>query len=347
MFKRPLLSNANRLVNGSLALSLLFMAAACDNTADDKPRPEATESETSDPLAEAPSDAEASEPGISLPAVWSSADLGRPIQSVAVAGGLGSMIAVSFDDGAVQLLNFEGERVTDPADLNVAQLGDGTYALVAGAALTVFPGIDDQGGLNAYLYGGDIQAPIAFPLDIGSAGRVKGLCTGRPLDETDGLLRLAFWTEGAASRLQSGRIVEAADKLVYLADDPVEAARPITACVLEPTGAKVFSAPVSHAVSLERNGRQRLITLDQSDELTLIGQDSENTPINVRDGITVRVPNTVAGFAGTGDARGGGYPGGLIVMAGAVSTSEHRAVLVDPSELTLAPLGVPVVTGQD
>ncbi|MEL7232644.1 MAG: hypothetical protein AAGJ85_09060, partial [Pseudomonadota bacterium] len=149
------------------------------------------------------------------------------------------------------------------------------------------------------------------------------------------------------SRLQSGRLVEVGDALVFLADEPVEAANPITACVLEPTGAKVFTTPVTHALSLERNGRRSLITLDDAGGLTLIGEDGENSGITVRDGLSVRVPNDIAGLAGTGDARSGGYPGGLIVLGGAISTSEHRAVLVDPSALTLSAFEVPAVRAQE
>ena len=345
MFKRPPLSNANRLVNASLALSLLFIAASCGSDRGDVSEPVAPE--ISDDLTEAATDPLTDTDGVSLPAVWASDNLGKPISSLAVTGRRGAIIAVSYDDGDMQLLNFEGERITDAADLSVETLADGQYGMIAGTLLSVFPGIDQDGGLNAYLYGGEIAAPIAFPLDIGSVGRVEGLCSGRPLDERDGVMRLAYWTQGAASRLQSGRLVEVGDALVFLAAEPVEAANPITACVLEPTGAKVFTAPVTGATSLERNGRRSLITLDNAGGLTLIGEDGENTDITVRDGLSVRVPKRITGFAGTGDARSGGYPGGLIVLGGAISTSEHRAVLVDPSALTLSEFERPAVRAQE
>lgn len=345
MFKRPPLSNGNHLVNGSLALCLLFLAASCDNSSDEveTPREPVVSEQVSDPLAEP----EEGTDGISLPAVWASNNLEQPIRSLALAGGLGSLIAVTFESGEVQILNFEGERVTEAVDLGVLHLADGQYGLVAGAPLTVFPGIDEAGGLNAYLFGGEIEAPIAFPIDLGSAGRVEGLCSARPLDESDGVMRLAYWTEGAASRLESGRLVEVGDSLVFLADEPVEAARPITACVLNPTGATVFSEPVTEAIRLERNGRQNVISLDRSGGLTLLDAEGENSAVTVREGITVRVPGEIKSIAGTGDARGGGYPGGLIVLGGAISSTEHRAVLVDPSDLTLTAFEVPAVTGQE
>ena len=343
MFKRPPLSSANQLVNGSVALTLLFMAAACGNNTERPDTPRDTSVETPETSVET----EVTPTGLVLPAVWASRNLDNPITSVGVAGGPGSTIAISFEDGSLQLLNFEGERITDPAPLNVAQLGNGQYTLISGTPLTVFPGIGTDGELKAYLHGGVIEAPLEYELSIETSGQVKGLCSARPLEDSDGIMRLAFWTVGAQSLLQSGRVIEVGDALVFLADEPVNAARPITACVLEPEGAKVFAAPVTEAINLERNGRQHVITLDESGSLTLIGAEGENTPITIRDGITVRVPGVIGGLAGTGDARGGGYPGGLIVMGGSISTTEHNAVMIDPSELTLAPLGVPVVSGQD
>ncbi|MEM1086316.1 MAG: hypothetical protein AAGH90_01190 [Pseudomonadota bacterium] len=321
------------------------MSAACGGDRSEPVDPPSSEISSdvenadADPLDEADA--------LSLPAVWASANLDKEISSVAVTGRRGAIIAVSYEDGGIQLLNFEGERITESAELNVRRLASGEFGLVSGALLSVFPGIDLDGGLNAYLYGGEIAAPIAFPLDIGSVGRVGGLCSGRPLDDSDGIMRLAFWTEGAASRLQSGRLVEAGDALVFLADEPVDAANPITACVLEPTGAKVFTAPVIDALSLERNGRRNVITLDRAGGLTVIGEDGTNTDVTVRDGLSVRVPNQIKGFAGTGDARAGGYPGGLIVLGGAISTTEHRAVLVDPSALTLSEFELPAVRAQE
>ncbi|MEM7491777.1 MAG: hypothetical protein AAF296_00230 [Pseudomonadota bacterium] len=341
MFKRPPVRNANHLVNASLALGLLFIVTACDTR--DEQGIDPILPENSSGIAPAIENPTERFDGISLPAVWSSDNLGKPIRSVAVAGRRGSLIAVGFEDGDVQLLNFEGDRVTEPADLGITALANGEFGMVGGALLTIFPGVDRDGGLNAYLYGGEIAAPIPFPLDIGSRGRVKGLCSGRALDDRDGVMRLAFWTEGAVSQLQSGRLVEVADTLVFLADEPVEADNPITACVLEPTGAKVFTAPVTHAVSLERNGRRNLIALDDAGGLTLIGEDDPDTDMVVVDGLSVRAPNQITSFAGTGDARSGGYPGGLIVLVGAISTSEHRAVLVDPSDLTLSAFERPAV----
>ncbi|MEO1662649.1 MAG: hypothetical protein AAFR51_16790, partial [Pseudomonadota bacterium] len=97
MFKRPPLSNGNHLVNGSLALCLLFLAASCDNSSDEveTPREPVVSEQVSDPLAEPEEETD----GISLPAVWASNNLEQPIRSLALAGGLGSLIAVTFESG--------------------------------------------------------------------------------------------------------------------------------------------------------------------------------------------------------------------------------------------------------
>ena len=49
-------------------------------------------------------------------------------------------------------------------------------------------------------------------------------------------------------------------------------------------------------------------------------------------------------LAATGDARGGGYPGGVIIVGGTVSGDDHRVVMIDPSRITMSPIEVPTPT---
>ena len=44
-------------------------------------------------------------------------------------------------------------------------------------------------------------------------------------------------------------------------------------------------------------------------------------------------------MAGTGDARGGGYPGGVIVVGGENEYGHHTVTYIDPSKVTLQPFG--------
>ncbi len=325
MLKRPRLSATKRLVNALPILALLFLTTACG-------RP--VETPQDNPSNQAVPEAET---GLVLPAVWSTRDLGGAISSVAVAGELGSTIAVSYRDGGLQFFNFEGDRITDKADLNVAALGDGRYLLLSGVAVTLFPGINRSGDLEIYIHGGQLPEPLAYSLDIGQDGMVAGLCTAPPETETDGVLRLAFWMQDGAQTLLSGRVVEIGEELVFLPDEPVEANAPISACLLEDTGATVFAAPALASVSLNRRGRSHTITLDTSGNYTVSRDGGAYETLTIRDGISVRMASVPVDMAGTSDTRGGGYPGGILVIAGRDENNEDRLVFIDPSALTLTP----------
>ncbi len=327
MFKRPRLSTRNSLVNASPALALLFLAVSCSQSNDTVERDPQVTPETVAPQ------------GLVLPAVWQSEDLGAPLNSVAVAGELGSTVAVTFEDGGLQFLNFEGDRITQKADLGVSQVADGRYTLLSGTPVTLFPGISERGDITLYIHGGELPEPLAYPLDVGTDEYALGLCTAAPKIESDGVVRLGFWTEGDKRKLRSGRIVQVADELVFLPDEPVTTNVDITACVLEDTGATVFSAPAIASARLERRNFTYTMTLDSSGGYLLTDTEGGVTPFTVSDGITVRVPPLPVDIAGTGDARGGGYSAGVVVIAGESSGDKHAVTYIDPSIVTLKPFG--------
>jgi len=323
MFKRPRLSAQNRLVNALPGLALLFIASACSGPSE---TPEiAPETTTPPPVVE----------GLTLPAVWNTGELDAPIRSIGVAGELGSTIAVAYDDGGLQFFNFEGDRITDKADLGAAQLGDGRYLLLSGVPVTVFPGVDTSGNMKVYIHGGQLPEPLAYDLDTGVDTAIAGLCTAPPTAESDGVLRLAFWTQNNPNVLVSGRIVQVGEELVFLPDEPVTADRPITACLLSETGATVHSAPILAAAKLERRGKTHVITLDSSGQYTVIGTDGSSETISIRDGISVKAPKLPTDMTGTGDTRGGGYPGGILIIAGEDHNGDNRLIFIDPGVLTL------------
>lgn len=331
MFKRPRLSTRNSLVNASPALALLFLAVSCSQPTD---TPETPEPEVIESTPEA-----TREEGLVLPAVWQSEDLGAPLRGVAVAGALGSTVAVTFEDGGLQFLNFEGDRITDKADLGVDKIADGRYTLLSGTPVTLFPGIGQDGKVSLYIHGGELPEPLAYPLDIGTNSVVAGLCTAPPTDVTDGVMRLGFWTAADTRTLQSGRIVEVSDELVYLPDEPVAADQNISACVLTSEGATVYSAPAIAAAQLTRRNYTYTIALDSSGGYLLTDTDGGVTSFTVSDGISVRVPPLPVDLAGTGDARGGGYSAGVVVIAGESSSGKHAVTYIDPSVVTLEPFG--------
>ena len=216
MFKRPHLRAAKRLVNAPSALILLFLAAACN------PGQEPVDPEPLEPPVES---VESTEPGgLTLPAVWQTNDLGSPIESIGVAGGLGSTVAVAFADGGLQFLDLEGERITDKADMGVSHIADGQFMRLQDTSVTVFPGITNDGALSLYIYGGVLEAPLPYPLDAGTTEAILGLCSGGPTFDRDGVMRIGFWTEDAPQELKPGRAVEGGESLSPLRAEPAMAA---------------------------------------------------------------------------------------------------------------------------
>ncbi|MEO0451440.1 MAG: hypothetical protein AAFZ74_14100 [Pseudomonadota bacterium] len=334
MFKRPHLRAAKRLVNAPLALSLLFLATACG------PGQETQENQEVEPPADV---TEAVEPeGLVLPAVWQTNDLGSPIASLGVAGELGSTVAVAFADGGLQFLDLEGERITEKADMDVARVADGRFLQLQGTPVTVFPGITTGGDLSLYIHGGALTEPLPYPLDAGTDDMIEGLCSGAPTFERDGVMRIGFWTRGERRELKLGRLVEIGDNLILLLDEPAQAAADITACVLTDREDVAYSAPVIAATELTNRSKTYRFLLDDFGGYTLVTGDDEVEAFEVLDGITVRPPTRPTDMAGTGDARGGGYPGGVIVLAGTASTGAHTVTYIDPSKVTLEPFGYSV-----
>ena len=331
MFKRPHLRAAKRLVNAPSALILLFLATACS------PAQEPVENQGTDTASS--TDQIAEPEGLILPAVWQTNDLGGPIASIGVAGALGSTVAVAFEDGGLQFLDLEGERVTEKADIGVAQVADGRFLQLQGTPVTLFPGITTDGDLSLYIHGGVLDEPLPYPLDAGTDEVIEGLCSGAPAFERDGVMRIGFWTRGDRRELKLGRLVEIGDNLILLLDEPARAAADITACVLTDTEDVAYSAPVLAASELNNRSKAYRFLLDDTGGYTLITGEGGVEPFEVLDGITVRPPRLPVDMAGTGDARGGGYPGGVIVIAGLSSTGAHTVTYIDPSRVTLEPFG--------
>ncbi|MCR9270468.1 MAG: hypothetical protein NXH72_10810 [Hyphomonadaceae bacterium] len=339
MFKRPHLRAAKRLVNAPSALILLFLATACS------PGEEPVENQGVEPPADSV-ETPASD-GLVLPAVWQTNDLGSPISSLGVAGELGSTVAVAYEDGGLQFLDLEGERITDKADIGVAAVADGRFLQLQGTPVTVFPGITTDGDLSLYIHGGELDEPLPYPLDAGTDELIEGLCSGAPTFERDGVMRIGFWTRGDRRELKLGRLVEIGDDLILLLDEPARANADITACVLTDTEDVAYSAPVIAATELKYRSKTYRFLLDDLGGYTMITGDNEVTSFEVLDGITVRPPARPVDMAGTGDARGGGYPGGVIVIAGLASTGAETVTYIDPSRVTLEPFGYSVSPSSD
>lgn len=331
MFKRPHLRAAKRLVNAPSALALLFLATACS------PGQEQVEDQVSEPPVES-TDSAAPE-GLILPAVWQTKDLEFPITSVAVAGALGSTVAVTYEDGGLQFVDLDGERVTDKADIGVSEVSDGRYLMLQETPVTVFPGITSAGDLSLYIHGGELTEPLPYPLDAGTDDLIEGLCSADPVLDSDGILRIGFWTQGERRRLHTGRIVEVGTDLVLLLNEPIPAARDITACLLSDSDALVYTDPVVAAAEVNNRSKTYRFLVDDLGGYSLSNQDEEVQAFTVSDGITVRPPARPVDMAATGDARNGGYPGGVIVIGGQSANGAHMVTFIDPSQVTMEPFG--------
>nr|WP_070960162.1 hypothetical protein [Hyphomonas sp. Mor2] len=331
MFKRPHLRAAKRLVNAPLALSLLFLAAACNQGG----APASDEAADSPVESVEPADPE----GLVLPAVWQTKDLGSAIASVALADQVGSTVAVSYEDGGLQFLDFEGERVTDKADMGVSQVADGRYMMLQDTPVTIFPGITNSGDLSLYIHGGELDQPLPYPLDDDTDGRIEGLCSAGPVLDSDGVMRIGFWTQEERRTLHTGRIVEVGENLVLLLNEPIPAARDISACALSDGDARVYTDPVIAATEVNHRGKTYRFVLDDLGGYSFTDAAGAVETFTVLDGISVRPPTRPVDMAATGDARSGGYPGGLIVIAGLDVRGAHTVVFIDPSQVTMDPIG--------
>lgn len=335
MFKRPRLSAQSFPVNAGIAGFLLFYAASCSGPqepAENEAAPDETASVEQPATEDAPSD--------SLPAVWSTDELDHPVRSIGIAGGAGSTFAIAYEGGGLQVFNFDGERVTGVAETDVKALSEGRYAMLSGTPVTFFPGIDSSGDLKVWIHGGQLPEAIEYDLKGDQVDAAAGLCAAPPLGGSDALHRLAYWSNGS-STLQVGEISEVDGELAFTEIQTIETANPIAACTFTADGVEFYSPPTAATSNLRRMGRETLLSISETGQLSAIYDNGETQDLDIQEGITVRVPPNPTALAAVGDARGGGYPGGVIVLGGTVSSGNHRAVLVDPSRITLTPISVP------
>ncbi len=325
-FKRWRLVADRTLVNAGAA-SLLIFLAACGGASDDP-------GETGDG---APSTSGGGEAAgldtISLPAVWSTTPLDGPVADVALAGGASSLMAVAYEGRGLELFNLEAERVADIARFAIEDLANGHFVEIDGAGLTVFPGLNREGEIKAYVYGDGLITPAEVDLPVAAQGRIHGICSTRATGEEGDVLRMGYWTQENPRQLQIGVISVNGGEFAWR-DVLVSASETdIGACSLE--GGAAFSEVGTGAHgALERPGIVARVTLSQAGELRAGREDQALRPLALRDGITVRAPVRPAAMAALGAPFGGGYPGGVIVVAGETGPDTYQAVFVDAGDLT-------------
>ena len=245
--------------------------------------------------------------------------------------------------------SFEAEALLDPVEQDLrGRTGRSCYGRDDDSLASVVIGLlqDAKQTLSVAesCTGGGLGAAIQYDLRGEQTGPAAGLCAAPPESDSEALHQLAYWTEDAPSTLQLASIRERGGELEIVSEGEQEADGPISACAIGQDGAIAYTAPVLAAASLRRLGRETFVVSEGDGDLQVQIGDNEPATYDVVDGITVRVPQAPTAMAATGDARGGGYPGGVVVIGGSLSADDHRAVLIDPSRVTMTPIEIPSAT---
>ena len=317
-FKRWRLSATSPVVNAGLGLALLFTAVGCSKKAE---------------APEVPASASEIAAGVELPAVWSTRPLEGKVNAVALSGGLGGLLAVAYERGGLQLFNMNGEILGEPANFRLTDLASGQSATLGGSTVTIFPGITREGQLKAYLYGEGLLAPAQVDLPVPNTSSIAGVCSGSM--RAAGIMRVAYWTSTNDRVLQTGIVREENGEFSWDASESTFTDFGIRSCAYT-SDTLVASPRAKSAASLTRGDFDALLSIEDGSGLqvsTDLGMT--NTEITVRDGITVIAPDAPDAMAAMGTMMSGGYPGGVIVIAGETAPDQHQAVFVDPSPLTL------------
>ncbi len=311
------LSAASPFVNAAAGIALFFAATACS-------RQEAASPDTPGPVAVT---AESE-----LPAVWATRPLPGAVSDVALSSGSKGVLAVAYARGGLDFFDFDGERIGEPTRFRLKDLADGRAMTVGDLDVTVFPAVTVEGTLKAYVFSPGLMAPAQVDLPIVEARSVAGLCSGDAFGA--GLMRIAYWTTADASVLKTGVLKETGGEFGWTEEAPTQAGFPVTACVF--SGDTLVASPSSEsAASLSRGTYSALLSLDGGGPLKVsTDYGLTSTEIRVRDGITIIAPKAPSALTALGTMQAGGYPGGIVVLAGETSDEVHQVVFVDPSALT-------------
>jgi hypothetical protein len=315
--KRCPLSAASPFVNAAAGLGLLFAAAACSRQ--DAAPPAAPET------AAIPA-------GLELPAVWSTRPLESPVRDIALSRGTSAILAIAFERGGLEFYSMDGDRLGETARFRLKAIADGRSTTVQGTPVTVFPGLTEEGSLQGYVYSAGLMGPAQIDLPIDENRSVAGLCTGDAGGA--GILRLAYWTVVNNRVLRTGLLREEDGELIWMEEASTETTFPVSACVFS-EGTLVASEISASTAELTRGAYSALLSLSEAGGLQISTDfGATATPVGLRDGITVRVPQTLSAITASGTMQAGGYPGGVVVVAGETASGAHQAVFVDPSALT-------------
>ena len=318
MFKRPRLRPVCPLVNVGLAASLIFISAC---SGDREPPVEET------PVQAAPNSSTIDPNPAKLQAVWSTSSLSAPIRDLGLSGGLNPVLASVLEEGQLQLFDLDGEQLTEPTDVGITAIGDGFAATLNELDITMFPGIGSDGSLNVYLYNHVLGAPVA--LDLIPEANAAGLCVGESATE-GALAEIAYWSAEAPSRLMTGEVSVVDEEFQWNAGETKEAGGVLGACRIG-GGVYDWTGGGTDLVKLENDDAEKLLVLSKSGIHEFVDGTIE-TPITIRDGISVRVPEPITAMSALSDVKFGGYPQGVVVVGGQVN-GDPKLVFIEPIAL--------------
>ncbi len=325
-FKRWCLVPARRLVNAGALAALTFLAA-CGPGSEDRGAADGAGSHASDRENAVPDEV------FTLPAVWSTSALDGPVADIALAGGASSMMAVAYENRGLEMFNLEADRVAQIVRFAVRDLANGEFVEIDGAGVTVFPGIDNEGAVNAYVYGDGLISPVEIALPIKVDGEAVGLCSSRARIEDGDFMRIGYWTQKRPDRLEIGILGIKSGEFTWRAAGQNDFGAEISACSLE-GGTQVSGGETRALARLERPGLSVRIRLGSDGTLQASAGDGAAMTLGLREGLSVRVPVRPVAIAALGSPFGGGYPGGLVVVAGETGENVHQVAFVDAAALT-------------
>lgn len=313
-FKRCRLVPAKPVVNAALA-STLFLFAACGNGGEEPVSQDTEIAVTGDV--------------VSLPAVWSTSRLQGEVADIALAGGAASTLAIAYEGRGLEFFDLEAERRAEAAPLGVRKLASGAYVDFGDTALILFPGISDENELGAYVYAEGLVAPQLVELPIEPGGDVHGVCARQR--GSAGIIDLAYWTLAPGTGVVRGELTVEGNAFVWTETGTQPLPSIDTSCVFD-GNELVFSGEGDAALAqFDRPGIAVTLSLDAQGGLSASGPDGRQS-VSVRDGLSVRTPTPIVAMAALGTPFGGGYPQGLIVIAGSTG-EDHQAVFVDTTPL--------------
>ena len=268
-----------------------------------------------------------------FPAVWSTRPLGGPVRDIALARGGSPLLAIAYESRGLELFNLEAERMTERVGFQVSDIADGQFAQIDGVGLTVFPGVDAEGNLKAWVYGEGLKAPAEIDLPIEVETYALGACSAPAPEGSGALMRFAFWSFGDDRRLRTGKLRAEGGTFVWEDDGYVGADAPIAACQIARTGTELAPDGTRTIATFARGAETRQVFLREDGELLAGQQGQAPDSFGLREGITVAFPERPTAMSALGVATTGGYPEGLIVVAGETEPGVHQAVFVDPTGL--------------